>query len=1528
VPVCRSTVVRRLLVLLTPLLLVAGLTVGMAPAGRAADAAPPTGLTPSGASVSGIPTLSWTRIAAANDRYDVQVATDSTFATRVVDTNTRNSSYVPTRVLPSGTTDTILWWRVRLSGSSDTSWAARSFVLTPPTAPALKTPVNNAQLAQPQSPPLLSWDDVPRAVRYTAQISTDPNFADTAQISSWSTDGATSVVPDLQKPGTYYWRVQGDFGGGIVTPWSAIRRYTSLGLTAPTLVGPPDDSNNAITDVVLDWDPVLGAAAYDIQISNDSNFPGNNRYASNDLTSTKFSPPATLDNDQYYWRVRPVDAAGNRLEWTAVATWKFQRSWTDQSRLVHPANAAVVGDPFYFQWTPIPHASRYEVQVAPTAAGLDDERVRRTCSTVHTTLTLGDFGGAGNCFPTALGGLYWRVIGYDEFSNDVPVTESIDAEIRRFTYNPATVIPATGQEVTPTTGSTVTVPTIHWRPTAGASRYGITITDTRTGATLTDNTAATSFTPVNLADGTYRWDVRAISEDGRTGPGLLPASQPSFTLDAANSTDPVGSQPDPEVIPDGHRFPTLRWSRMAGADRYRVYTRHLGDIAFSEMPGTWTFNAADDRRGEAGAPGDYEFYVEAYTGNKVIGTGKVGRFTISQLPAVADGSYAAALSGNAVTGNGTTRVDTCNATLPASCQNLRQTPVLSWENPDPDVGYYKLVISKDAALTNIVRTYDVSSTMFIDNDALQDGQAGSAYFWELLPCTTGRLCSVPFRARHSFNKLGRPVTLTAPRNGAEIKDEVTLSWDDYLTTLARPDSASDPDSLTPLDTPAATEARSYRVEIAGDPAFQSTYTTVDVDQTTFTLFNNTLPEGPSYWRVAASDGSGNPLQFSETRMFQKSSPSPVEALPDPGSTVRGDQPLSWAPLAWARSYDVEIYANNDTVPSPANRIVAINTRQSVLTLGRPLAVSDKAYTWRIARRDARERVGAWSELRSFIVAGSGPSLLAPAEGASKVSPVDSSFTWSQVPNAAYYRWELRPGSGNSGSSVNITTPATSWAPTDALAGGSWTWRVVALDSAQRDLGPSLSGSFTVVDSVLAQIGTQISGNPQVGNQLTVTTGTPKWNTDVVGPVTTTFQWKRGGNDIQGATTAAYVLTSSDVAQDISVVATGTATGYKTGTSTSSAIRATSGAAIAPTTPPRISGAGRVGSELTANPGTWPGNPSFTYQWVRDSAVIGGATGQRYALSAFDGNHQVSVRVTATTSGYDPGTASSPPLAIGQLVLSPTAPPTISGTPRSGSVLTASPGAWPGSPTFSYQWLRSGLAIPGATSSTYQLTAADAGQALVVRVVARASGFEDGTKDSDPVTVARNGLAPVAAPSISGSAIVRGVITADPGTWPGSPTFTYSWTRDGVSISGADRREYTILPVDAGHLLAVQVLATASGYEPASATSGAVKVAKQTSATAIALDSRKLSSKARAKATVTVKVNGVVDPAGTVRILDGSRVVATAALKPGGTGQVVVRLPKLKKGKHVLRADYAGTESAAESASGSVKVKVVAKKRKR
>ncbi|WP_375383691.1 LamG-like jellyroll fold domain-containing protein [uncultured Microbacterium sp.] len=82
-----------------------------------------------------------------------------------------------------------------------------------------------------------------------------------------------------------------------------------------------------------------------------------------------------------------------------------------------------------------------------------------------------------------------------------------------------------------------------------------------------------------------------------------------------------------------------------------------------------------------------------------------------------------------------------------------------------------------------------------------------------------------------------------------------------------------------------------------------------------------------------------------------------------------------------------------------------------------------------------------------------------------------------------------------------------------------------------------------------------------------------------------------------------------------------------------------------------------------------------------------------------------------------------------------APPVVSGVALVGKQLTADPGKWDASgATFTYQWLRDGAAIAGATSAKYTTVKADGGKSLSVKVTATAANRLPGTAASAGVVV--------------------------------------------------------------------------------------------------------------------------------------------------------------------------------------------------
>lgn len=156
----------------------------------------------------------------------------------------------------------------------------------------------------------------------------------------------------------------------------------------------------------------------------------------------------------------------------------------------------------------------------------------------------------------------------------------------------------------------------------------------------------------------------------------------------------------------------------------------------------------------------------------------------------------------------------------------------------------------------------------------------------------------------------------------------------------------------------------------------------------------------------------------------------------------------------------------------------------------------------------------------------------------------------------------------------------------------------------------------------------ISGTAQVGQTLTSSTGSWSGTT----PITYTYQWRRGGSNISGATSSSYTCVSADVGASLSCAVTAT-NSIGSATATSAGTAAVADAPPTNTVLPAIGGSARVANTLTCSTGTWIGSGTITYayQWRRNGSNISGATSSSYTCVTADLNNVVSCAVTATNS---------------------------------------------------------------------------------------------------------------------------------------------------------------------------------------------------------------------------------------------------------------------------------------------------------
>lgn len=162
--------------------------------------------------------------------------------------------------------------------------------------------------------------------------------------------------------------------------------------------------------------------------------------------------------------------------------------------------------------------------------------------------------------------------------------------------------------------------------------------------------------------------------------------------------------------------------------------------------------------------------------------------------------------------------------------------------------------------------------------------------------------------------------------------------------------------------------------------------------------------------------------------------------------------------------------------------------------------------------------------------------------------------------------------------------------------------------------------------------------------------------------------------------------------------------------------------------PTIVGTPRAGHLLTARPATFAPDPTtVSHQWFRGDAPIPGADQPTYLLTAADRNGTVRYVATARRENHADLEAAAEPVKVDAL-LDVVGTPTVRGTATVGGLLTAvtptiqvPPEST--APAVALQWLRDGREIPGATTATLRVGAADIGRRLAVRVTGSAAGYE-------------------------------------------------------------------------------------------------------------------------------------------------------------------------------------------------------------
>jgi hypothetical protein len=403
---------------------------------RASALPAPALITPGGDGVvNAVPAFSWRPVRKAA-KYEFQFASDSGFGSTMASYETFNTSATVDDTVFDGN----YYWRVRAISAADKAgrWTEPQLLRKRwTTPPELQTPAQDSTITYPTDRLVLRWSEVPHAFKYEVILSSDPSLAgnllaEPGRPSVEALGTSSAVTRTLSDGQRYYWAVTPIDGGGLKGPRSAVGSFVWSwpSATNPRLVDLFGDADQTtFVDPQFSWDPIPGAARYEVEVSSSSDFASGSKICCSDpTTGTSLSPSKLLPNNTdlpgaqqgYHWRVRGLDLDGNAGDWNYGQV--FRKAFDDVSPSVPNVrmrdNLGTNLDPGdttsapILDWDPVPGASSYEVRVVPW----------RSVSPVGCNWTASILESWGSPAPVEVSGTAWTPLAY-QLSTPVTFTD-------------------------------------------------------------------------------------------------------------------------------------------------------------------------------------------------------------------------------------------------------------------------------------------------------------------------------------------------------------------------------------------------------------------------------------------------------------------------------------------------------------------------------------------------------------------------------------------------------------------------------------------------------------------------------------------------------------------------------------------------------------------------------------------------------------------------------------------------------------------------------------------------------------------------------------------------------------------------------------------------------------------------------------------------------------------------------------------------------------------------------------------------
>jgi photosystem II stability/assembly factor-like uncharacterized protein len=417
-----------------------------------------------------------------------------------------------------------------------------------------------------------------------------------------------------------------------------------------------------------------------------------------------------------------------------------------------------------------------------------------------------------------------------------------------------------------------------------------------------------------------------------------------------------------------------------------------------------------------------------------------------------------------------------------------------------------------------------------------------------------------------------------------------------------------------------------------------------------------------------------------------------------------------------------------------------------------------------------------------------------------------------------YQWK------NGGTNISGATNSTYTSTT--LANGDNITCVMTSNATCATGSPATSNAITMTVNPILPASVSITANPSgaicAGTSVTFTAS-------AINGGTPTYQWKKGGTNVSGATNSTYTSTTLTNGDIITCVMTSNATCATGSPATSNAITMT----VNPILPASVSitanpsGAICEGTSVTFSAAAVNGGTP-TYQWKNGGTNISGATNSTYTSATLANGDIISCVMTsnATCATGSPATSNAITMTVNPIL---TASVSIAATPSDviceGASVTFTATATNGGGTPTYQWKNGGTNISGATNSTYTNASLINGDIITCVMTSTETCVTGSPTTSNAITMTVN---PILTASVNIAAIPSGTICEGTSvTFTATPvnggTPAYQWVNSGTNISGETNSTYTSATFANGDIITCVMTSDETCVTASPATSNAITI---------------------------------------------------------------------------------------------------------